>query len=233
LIKKFGGTKMKRIGIAALMMVLVLMSTAVCAEQGGQGAGDGGMPQPELISAEGGEADNDTASQGKMAKAQTASEVKEMIQERKQEMDQEMQGMGEEKQNVFRNQNQVREAVHALLAMEGLVGGIGKQVSEVARNFNNSVQATIRAEEKVQERGAFARFFAGGDHDAADEIEQEVSQNRQRIEQLKQLRLQIADPEVQAMYQEQIQLMEKEQARLQELAQKEKQSKGLLGWIWK
>jgi len=33
--------------------------------------------------------------------------------------------------------------------MEELVGGIGAQVREVARNFNNSVQATIRAEERI------------------------------------------------------------------------------------
>ena len=35
------------------------------------------------------------------------------------------------------------------------------------------------------------------------------------------------------MMQEQIQQMEQEQLRLQDLAQNEKKSKGLLGWIWK
>ena len=73
-----------------------------------------------------------------------------MIQQKQQAMNQELEGKKEKEQNVYQNQNQVRLAVHSLLAMENLVGGIGKNVSQIARQFNNSVQATIRAEEKIQ-----------------------------------------------------------------------------------
>jgi hypothetical protein len=101
-------------------------------------------------------------------------------------------------------------------------------------NFNNSVQATIRAEEKIQTKSGFARFFSGGDEKSAAEIEAQVTQNRERIQELTQLRDQCqCDEEVKAMMQEQIRNMEQEQTRLQELAQKEKKSKGLFGWIWK
>jgi methyl-accepting chemotaxis protein len=157
-----------------------------------------------------------------------------MIQERKQEMAQEMQGMADKvKEKVYQNQNRVREAVHSLLAMEDLVGGIGPQVREIARNFNNSVQATIRAEERAQRRNALQRFFAGGDNEAAEEIEEKVNQNKERIQQLKQLREECAcGSEVKEIMREQIQNMEQEQTRLQELAQREK-GKGLFGWLWK
>ena len=238
--KQNGGTKMKRT-IALMLALLMVVSPAVFAAKGESGVGAEGMGEGGM--GEGG--DGAMAQEGEMAaeqtmtqeraraKAGTPQELKSMIQSRKQAMEQEMQGMDEDMQKVYRNQNQVREAVHALLAMEDLAGGIGKQVSEVARNFNNSVMATIRAEEKIQTRGGFSRFFAGGDHEAADKIEQEVNQNRQRIEQLKQMKAQVMDGEVQGMFQEQIQLMEKEQTRLQQMAQEEKSSKGLLGWIWK
>ena len=157
-----------------------------------------------------------------------------MVQARQQEMKQEMQEMGQGQQNMYMNQNQVRLAVHALLAMEGLVGGIGKNVSEIARGFNNSIQSTIKAEEKIQTRGRIARFFMGGDHEAAEEMEQEVNRNRERIQELKQLKEQCeCDEEVMNMFQEQIQNMEQEQNRLQGLAQAEKKSKGIFGWLFK
>ncbi|MFY1644910.1 hypothetical protein ACK11Z_14360, partial [Methanoculleus bourgensis] len=38
-----------------------------------------------------------------------------------------------------RDQNQVRLAVHTLLAAENRTGGIGRNISVIAREFNNSV----------------------------------------------------------------------------------------------
>ena len=172
------------------------------------------------------------AGQGEMA------QVRESVQQRQQQMEQELQqqmaGKSEKVQNVYRNQNQVRLAVHALLEMKEELGGIGQQVSELAQGFDNSVQATLRAEEKIQTRSGFRRFFAGGDAEAADELEQEVNQNMQRIQEMKQLHADCdCGEEAKAMLQEQIQSMEQEQNRLQELAQQEMKSKGVFGWIWK
>jgi len=171
-------------------------------------------------------------------KSENAQEVRarveEKLQTRQQELDQEMVGKSEKEQKVLQNQNQVRLAVHALLEMKDDISGIGPQVSEIAKNFDNSVQVTIRTEEKIQTRSAFSRFFAGGDKKAADELETQVNENQLRIQELKQLREQCdCGDEVKVMMQEQIRSMEQEQARLGELAQKEKKSKGLFGWIWK
>ncbi len=178
--------------------------------------------------------DNAIVQQRQQIKAQTVTEAKQMIQQTQNAMNMELQSKGKDEQKVYQNQNQVRLAVHSLLAMEDLVGGIGPQVSQVARQFNNSVQATIRAEEIVQSRSKFMRFFAGGDENAADEIIQEVSQNKERLQELKQLKDKCEDctEDVQVMMQEQIQNMELEQNRLQELAQNEKKSKGIFGWLW-
>jgi len=200
----------------------------------GQGTGQGQQVQEEEQTQNQGEATEIMVQQRQELKAQTKTQLQEMIQQKQQAMNQELEGKSEKEQKVYQNQNQVRMAVHALLAMENLVGGIGKNVSQIARQFNNSVQATIIAEEKIQTRSRFRRFFAGGDEKSAEEIEQEVNQNRLRIQELKQLHKQCdCDNEVKAMMQEQIQSMEQEQNRLQELAQKEKKSKGLFGWLWK
>ena len=140
-------------------------------------------------------------------KAGTVEEAKNMVQQRKQEMTQELQTLTNVEQKVYKNQNKVREAVHALLAMEDLVKGIGPQVSEIAREFNNSVEKTVMAEEKIEKRNVFARFFMGGDKEAAGEIEVELNQNIQRLKQLKQLKETCidCDEEVKTMMQEQVQ----------------------------
>ena len=203
-------------------------------QQQGQGDGEGQQVQTEQQTENQGEEANLTIQQKTQSKFGNLSEVKQMIQEKKQEMNQEMQSMGEQQQKVYQNQNRVREAVHALLAMENLTGGIGRNISQIAREFNNSVQATIRTEGRIQTRNMLLKFFLGGDEEAAQEMEQEVNRNRMRIQQLKQLMQECdCDEEVKAMLQEQIQNMEQEQNRLQELTHNEKQNKGLFGWLFK
>ncbi len=196
--------------------------------------GQGQQVQTEQETQNQGEEGNLTIQQREQLRVGNATEVRQMIQERQQEMNQEMQTLGKEIQNVYQNQNRVRLAVHVLLTMENLTSGIGRNVSQIAREFNNSVQATIRTEERIQTRNMLLRFFLGGDEEAAQEMEQEVNQNRVRIQQLKQLVEECdCDDEIKAMLQEQIKNMEQEQNRLQELAQNEKKSKGLFGWLWK
>ncbi|MBW2981125.1 hypothetical protein KY360_06945 [Candidatus Woesearchaeota archaeon] len=221
---------MKR--LTALLLGLVLVSSMVLAQQEAQDprmrqavqATGEGTPEPMLISAQ---------TQTRL-RAQSPEDLQQRIQQRQQVMAQEMQGMGMAEQKVYQNQNRVRLAVHSLLDMEDLVGGIGPQVREIARNFNNSVQATIRAEQRIERRSAMARFFAGGDEEAASEIEGRVNQNQERIQQLKQLREECdCGAEVKELMRAQVQNMEQEQTRLVGLAQREKGSKGLFGWLWK
>lgn len=171
-----------------------------------------------------------------LTQIKNTQELKQSIQEKNQEMNQELENLSEQEQNKYQNQNQVRLAVHALLGMENITGGIGKNVSAIAKEFNNSIQATIRAEEKIQQRNAFTKFFIGADKKAADELEKEVNQNKERIKELKRLRNeceQECSEEIKTIMQEQIQNMEQEQNRLENLAQETKQKKGIVGWIWK
>jgi predicted RNase H-related nuclease YkuK (DUF458 family) len=160
--------------------------------------------------------------------------VREISQEIKQRLESETQIKTGIEQKVYKNQNEVRVAVHTLLAMEDLVGGIGKNISQIAREFNNSIQSAIRAEEKIEKRSKLTRFFVGGDEQAARDLEQQVTQNQVRIQELKKYAGECnCSEEVKAILQEQIQAMEREQTRLIELANKEKQSKGIFGLLWK
>jgi hypothetical protein len=162
------------------------------------------------------------------------NDLKQTMEQKQQQLNTQAEGTGEKVQQMMKNQNQVKIAAQTLTQMENVLGSKGKQISTIAKEFDNSIQSTIKSEEQIQTRSGFSRFFAGGDKKAAEEIEAQVTKNQERVKELKQLKDQSeANEEVKTMMQEQIQQMEQEQLRLQDLAQNEKKSKGLLGWIWK
>ena len=137
--------------------------------------------------------------------------------------------------NRLRNENTVRVAVQTLLAAGNISGGIGPQISAIAKEFNNSVTAQYKAEEKIENRNAISRFFFGGDSEAGEEIQQQIEANRVRLRNLDNLMNQCGeecDGELKAMIQEQIQALEQDQNRLEELAQAEQNDKGLLGGLF-
>jgi len=168
-----------------------------------------------------------------VSKARNTNQLREMIQTKKAELKSELNEFKSElQQKVFRNQNTIREAVHTFLSSEDLIGGIGKQVSEIAQEFNNSVQKTIQAEEKIQKRSKFIKFLIGGVKDTAQELKQEVLKNKEKIQELKGLEEQnFTQTEIKELLQEQIQNLEQEQNRLGQLADKEISKKGIFGWL--
>lgn len=228
---------MKR--ILAVLAALVLIGSAVLGDNPQLGQTEDAGNESEKINtqqqtANQGQETSLTIQQRNQVMAENAEQLREMIQNRQQEMNQESEQLGEQTRAVYQNQNRVRLAVHALLAMENLTGGIGRNVSAIARDFNNSVQATIRAEERIENRNWLTKFFAGGDEEAAEDIELEVNSNQARIQELKRLMQDCeCDEEVKAMMQQQIQNMEQEQNRLMQKSQEEKKNKGLFGWLWK
>jgi len=228
--------------IIILSSVLILSASMVLAvgpqgnEQQIQNSQDTGQSQQVKVEQQTqnrGEEQNLMIQERTQLEVQKIDEVEQSVQQKKREMNQEIQQMGKSLQSVYQNQNEVRLAVHSLLAMKDTLGGIGPQVSEIATEFNNSVQSTIEAEEKIQTKNRLVKFFTGGDKEAAGKIEQEVNRNQERIQQLTQLKEQCeCGDEVKAMFQEQITNMEQEQNRLQQVAQIEKRTKGVFGWLF-
>ncbi len=256
---------MKYTNMKIILFILALSLMAVAHAQ--KSADDNSMPQPTLYGQANTIDDNSSMNSDKPVPALIQEQTQEQNQERAQEMMQEkaqirsmtkddsdnirktmqeqerimqedMTGKTDAEKKALQNQNPIRLAVHALLAMENRTGGIGRQISEIAKEFNNSIQSTINAEEKIEMRSSFKRFFAGGDAGAADELEQETVKNQARIQIMNQLKEQCTEStdcsqEAKMMLEEQIQTMQQEQTRLKALADKEKKSKGMFGWLWK
>jgi hypothetical protein len=166
--------------------------------------------------------------------------LQQQLQEQKQV--EEQAGLPADQQRVVARYRNVSAFVHFLLNETGSnalldegTGGIGPQIYEYAREFNNSLQAQIQAEERIENRNTLVRFFIGGDESAAATLEQETARNQERIQEIQQLIVQCQDCDVQVkeMLQNQLQEMERVQIRLSQLAQNEKQDKGIFGWLLK
>ncbi|MDE2021946.1 MAG: hypothetical protein KGI71_03490 [Patescibacteria group bacterium] len=161
----------------------------------------------------------------------SAAQLHQMIEMRKQELDQEEASTTPEDQSIVKDANEVRLAVHALLAARPLLGGIGQQVSQIAQQVNESVATTTLVEAKIQSRGFWANLFFGGDSAAANVIKEEVAQNQQHIQELTQLLAQAnISADVQTTLKAQIAAMELQQTNLANLAQKEQSQWGLFSW---
>lgn len=129
------------------------------------------------------------------------------------------------------DRNQVRLAVHALLGAENRSGGIGPNISAIAREVDNSVQKTFEAEEQIRARHGFIRSLFGGDTEAARLIEEEAQRNRERAMELRRLIGNCTcDDATRTMLREQVRTIEQEQDRLRTLASEEMQVRGLFSW---
>jgi len=126
----------------------------------------------------------------------------------------------------------VRVHVHGLLESADLIEGpMGQQVRLVARKLNDTVNNMTLAEEKVQNRSRFAKFFFGYDKKAVNQMEQQMNKTREHIDELSELLFTVEDEEVEAMINEELAAMEEKLLRIQEKAASEKKSKGLFGWL--
>lgn len=241
---------MKRFIVFSLVFVL-LFSCFVCAAKGGNASPPGledkevkgqGVDKASPVSAKenkssgGGSSGRSGAADSQTQGAQVLDQLRNKTRENTQLLEAKLVNVSNrDKLKVFRNQNTVREAVMNLLALReagNFSGGIGQDISAIARGFDNSVNKTVEAEEAIQNRGGVMRLLFGGDENAAATIQSELNQNRVRLQQLQRVRTQL-DPEYQGFVDEQVQLMEEEQERLRLLAEQEQADKGLLGWLFK
>jgi len=158
-------------------------------------------------------------------------DLKQKIENRKQELEDEEASTTPKFKNAMKNANEVRLAVHALLASKDLLGGIGQQVSEIAKQMNDSVATTTNAEAQIESRGFFAKIFFGGDKKTAEVISKEVERNQKSIEKLKELLDRAAlSADFQTALKAQITALEEAQARFQIITEKEQSRWGFFSW---
>ncbi len=164
------------------------------------------------------------------AVARNITDLRDSKRQKLEELNKSLQSESPERRVWLKNHNEVRIAVHTLLSLEDRTGGIGQNISALAREFNNSVSMSEKLEQKIQERSGIIRIFVGGDRDAAGQLANITSQNQARIQKIQQLITTAnLDPDVRVFLEEQLQAMQAEETRLEKLATREQQDRGLFG----
>src|SRR3989344_2264705 len=174
---------------------------------------------------------NSTQFEDSNGSVRSFGELKAKIELRERELDQDDASTTSENRDIVRNTNPVRLAVHAFLNSRDLLGGIGEQVSEIAKEMNDSNATTTRMEIKMNSRGFLARLLFGGDNDSAEIISKIVIHNQKLIEDLTALLDQSnISADVRVTLNAQITALENAQARLMNIATKERSSWGIFSW---
>lgn len=170
--------------------------------------------------------------EGTTTVARSAEQLKEMIKTRRMEIKDRLASTSPSGREAFEHASEVSVAVHALLASRDLLGGgIGSQVSEIAKQMNDSVATTTNVEAKLQSRGILSRIFFGGDKKSAEVISAQIEQNKARLQTLTGILSSASTTEeVKATLDAQVQAMQDEQNRLQTVAQGQSKLWGIFSW---
>ena len=166
----------------------------------------------------------------KSKSGRTIAEVRDNFTKSHESLNATLRNISSGERDRIQNENEVRIAVTTLLETEGLSGGIGRNVSAIARDFNNSASSIRKLEDRIQTRNSFIRLLFGGDREAARELATQTAQNKARIVELLQLISSATlDTEVRAMMEDQVRIMQKQQDRLAQLATREQEDRGFFG----
>jgi hypothetical protein len=170
--------------------------------------------------------------QNRIDLAQNVTVLRSQIESERQTAQAEFSNLTEaQKQNLEHGYN-VGIATNALMSMQNLTGDIGPQVADLAYDINASENNITPLEQRIEDRSAIFRFLLGGDQTAANQINDQVALNQQRIQTIQQLMQNATlQPDVQQVMQNQITTLQQEQDRLANLTTAEQNTRGLFWWI--
>ena len=144
-------------------------------------------------------------------------------------------------QNQYAVQNQgvetqlmsANQQMQKLMDMDGLGEDIRSRLGTLAQ-AHLQTQLQIQQEvNKLNSRSRATRLFAGTDLGAVKNMKAQLEQNRVRVQQLNELKNQLANEGELTMLQETIQAMNLENTALQERITAEDQQKSLFGWLFR
>jgi hypothetical protein len=147
----------------------------------------------------------------------------------------------QENQNRIQVQNQGEETqlrtstqyMQELMNMEGLDEEVGKQIKKLAQQ-QIQAQSEIQTQlNKLEAKSRFMKSLFGPDYKAIKNLNQQVEQNRFRIQQLTQLADQVQNQTEETQLQEAIQALTQQNTALQEQVRAEEKVGSLLGWLVK
>lgn len=167
------------------------------------------------------------APQKSQGESETDNQVKNSEQEGEQGKNKSGSAVAEQRRSSVAN------AVQEMLQVADRTGGIGQQVRIIAQAQNQNQEKLEASLEKIQKRNRFVKFFAGPDYGEIDNAKKSLEQNREQIEQLKQIKNQLSNQDDQQKLTEQVQLLEQASQEIEGLLNASRKGFSLFGWMFR
>lgn len=127
----------------------------------------------------------------------------------------------------------VARMIEELLATQSAKGGIGEQVSQVAREQQQAQEETEEQLNNLKERSGWTRRLIGPNYKAIKNLNLQIERNQERIKKLQQLQTQITGQTDKAQVGSAIQVLTNHSDALKEYLDSEEQTSSLFGWFFK
>ena len=219
---------MKKILIINFSILLALVFLPVVVFVQGQGQDNQVQNQNQV----------QTQNQAEEQQLQVVTQEQESLQE-EQDEENEGQAKGQPKsvsprsETAREHMSVVAQTVEELLITQGAKGGIGQQVSEVAREQQQAQQEIEGELDKLEAKQGWMKKLFGPDYKAIKNLNQQIERNKLRTRQLEQLQTQVANQADQTQIQEAVQALIEQNTALEEQIQAEEQVGSLFGWLIK
>jgi hypothetical protein len=170
------------------------------------------------------------------------------VQQQTQQQLQDGTGDGNQVQNQINNQeetkqvqndseiqrrSQVSNAVQEMIQMAERNGGVGEQIRTIAQTQNQNQIKLEESIEKVQKRSNLVKFIAGPDYKEINSAKKILEQNREQIQQINQIKMQLENSADQQVLTKQVQLLEVANLEIENVLNNSQKGFSLLGWMFK
>ena len=112
-------------------------------------------------------------------------------------------------------------------------GGVGQEIKTIAQTQTQNQEKLETGIQKIQSRSGFAKFFIGPNYGEIKNSQKLLEQNKERIQNLNQLKTQVADQGDQLQLVEQIQLLEQVNQQIETSLTEAQKGFSLFGWIFR
>lgn len=134
---------------------------------------------------------------------------------------------------AVQRRSQVSSAVQEMLQIAERNGGIGQQVKTIVETQTQKHEELEISLGKVQGRSNFIKFFIGPNYGEINNAQKLLAQSREQIEQLNQVRDQLASQGDTQVLAEQIQILEQANSQIADSLQNAQKGFSFLGWMFR
>lgn len=163
--------------------------------------------------------------------------IKKNVQNQNQEQTQ-TKNKGEENQvqnqtNAEQHRSSVANSVQNILQVADREGGIGEEIRLIAQEQNKSVDSTVNAIEKIENRNKIKTFLIGTDYKNLGTLRSEIVKTTNRLEKLNKLVENVENEEDKTELQNQIKTLEEEKEKIENFVKDNESKFSLFGWFVK